>query len=70
MTKQTAAKLQQDFDALMDKYRRMTQLLLDGLAPGVPQEQRNELRKIFTPLVKETARKKNPDSESGNPVLE
>ena len=47
--KDTAAKLQQDFDQLMGNYRRMTQMLLDGLAPGVPQEQRNALRKLFTP---------------------
>ena len=59
----------------MDKHRRMTQLLLGWLAPGVPQEQRNELRKLFTPFAKETARKEtarkeNPGSESGNPALE
>lgn len=55
--KDTAAKLQQDFDQLTGNYRRMTKMLLDGLAPNVPQERRNELRKIFTPFVKETARK-------------
>ena len=61
--KDTAAKLQQDFDQLMGNYRRMTQMLLDGLAPGVPQERRNELRKLFTPFTKETAGKK----ERGTP---
>ena len=60
--KDTVAKLQQDFDQLMGNYRRMTKMLLDGLAPGVPQEQRNELRKIFTPFVKETARKEKPST--------
>ena len=55
--KDTAAKLQQDFDQLTGNYRRMTKMLLDGLAPDVPQERRNELRKLFTPFVKETARK-------------
>ena len=33
--KDTAAKLQQDFDQLMGNYRRMTKMLLDGLAPDV-----------------------------------
>ena len=58
--KDTAAKLRQDFDQLMDNYRRMTKMLLDGLAPDVPQERRNELRKIFTPFVKETPRREKP----------
>lgn len=70
-TKDRAVKLQQDFDQLMGSYRRMTQMLLDGLAPGVPQEQRNELRKLFTPFVKETApRKAKPADASGGSVLE
>ena len=68
--KDTAAKLQQDFNQLMGNYRRMTKMLLDGLAPDVPQERRNELRKLFTPLVKETAGKKKPDVERGGPALE
>lgn len=55
--KDTAAKLRQDFDQLMGNYSRIIKMLLDGLAPGVPQEQRNELRKLVTPFVKETARK-------------
>lgn len=69
-TKDRAVKLQQDFDRLMGNYRRMTQMLLDGLAPGVPQEQRNELRKLFTPFVKETAPRSRPADESGGSALE
>ena len=60
--KDTAAKLQQDFDQLTGNYRRMTKMLLDGLAPDVPQERRNELRKIFTPFVKETPRTEKPNT--------
>lgn len=70
-TKDRIVKLQQDFDQLMGNYRRMTQMLLDGLAPGIPQEKRNELRKLFTPLARETApRKAKPADESGDSVLE
>lgn len=69
--KDRVVKLQQDFDQLMGSYRRMTQMLLDGLAPGVPQEQRNELRKIFTPFVKEApTRKPKANNESGDSALE
>ena len=60
--KDTAAKLQQDFDQLMGNCRRMTKMLLDGLAPDVPQERRNELRKLFTPFVKETPRTEKPST--------
>jgi hypothetical protein len=68
--KDTTIKLQQDFDSLMGNYRRMTQMLLDGLAPNVPQERRNELRKLFTPFVKEAPRKAKPDVEPGAAALE
>lgn len=44
-------KLSRDFDQLMGNYKRMTRMLLDGLAPNVPQEQRDELRRLFTPFV-------------------
>lgn len=70
MTKQTAFKLRQNFDALMDNYRRVTQLLLDGLAPGVPQERRDELRKIVAPLTKEAPGKKDAHMERGGDPLE
>lgn len=70
MTKQTAVKLRQNFDALMDNYRRVTQLLLDGLAPGVPQERRDELRKIVAPLTKEAPGKKDAHMERGGDPLE
>ena len=60
--KDTAAKLQQAFDQLMGSYRRMTKMLLDGLAPDVPQERRNELRKLFTPFVKEAPRTEKPNT--------
>lgn len=70
MTKQTAVKLRQNFDALMDNYRRVTQMLLDGLAPGVPQERRDELRKIVAPLTKEAPGKKDAHMERGGDPLE
>ncbi len=62
--KDTAAKLRQDFDQLMDNYRRMTKMLLDGLAPDVPQERRNELIKLFAPFVKETGRKNTSTTDA------
>lgn len=69
--KQSATQVAADFDRLMGNYKRMTKLLLDGLAPGVPQEKRNELRKLFTPFGTETpARKAKSNDESGNPALE
>jgi hypothetical protein len=64
----TAAKVKRDFDSLVANYRRMTQILLDGLAPGVPQEQRNEIRKLFTPFVKATAAK--PGDKPGGDTTE
>lgn len=68
--KETASKIAADFDSLMGNYRRMTKMLLDGLAPGVPQERRNELRKLFTPFTKEAPGKKDAHMERGGDPLE
>lgn len=68
--KDTTEQLKQDFDSLMGNYKRMTKMLLDGLAPGVPQERRNELRRIFTPLTKEAPGKKDAHMERGGDPLE
>lgn len=67
-------KLSQDFDQLMGNYKRMTRMLLDGLAPNVPQEQRDELRKLFTPFVSDAKTQKDgapkPERGGGGALVE
>lgn len=44
------SELTKNFDSLIDNYQRAIGMLLEGLKPGFPQAQRNELVDAFKPL--------------------
>lgn len=50
MATQPTSKANQTFQKYIDGQRKLIQTLLDGLAPDVPQEQRDVLRQTFQPL--------------------
>ena len=68
--KETALKLSADFDRLTTNHRRMTKTLLDALAPGVKQKDRDALRQAFAPYVAGEAAETQPAVGSGSPPLE
>lgn len=43
-TQESANQLSQDFDALVDTYKKLLRACADALAPGKTQEDRNKMR--------------------------